>query len=302
MKHLLLLCMLCGSAAADPASERSRLEVAPAGHAFKKLAIDNPLGDVRIEGYDGTSIQIETHKTAPDEDTLDRLRVSLVPDGDGTVRLTTTADPRRESKPAPRGSVRIDLIIHAPRDARIDATVGSGKLELVNMSGGGELDAASGAISAYNVSGELWTHTVSGPTRLEKMFGSIDAATISADMDFDSITGAKLVASAKSGKIAGRRVRSRDVELTTVDGKIQLEAEAALRGHLVVSSLHGDIEVKLHRHGQIVVKARGTKVDLGQPYIIQPDGWAQQTFGQGDEPAFLEMRSQTGIVKLDLFQ
>ena len=109
-------------AATAPIIETSRVEVQPAGKAFTKLQIENPLGNVRIEGHDGKSIMIETVKRAPDDDTLDRLRVSLVPDADGTVRITTAADTSREAKAQPRQSVAIDLVIRAPRDARIDAT------------------------------------------------------------------------------------------------------------------------------------------------------------------------------------
>ena len=283
-------------------TERSRLEVAPAGHAFKQLAIDNPLGDVRVEGYDGTAIMIETHKHAPDEETLDRLRVSLVPDTDGTVRITTTADATREAHPTSRGAVRIDLVIRAPRDARVDAAVSSGKLEVVNMDAGGELDTSSGPISVRNVSGELWTHSVSGAMSIAQAFGSVDAATVSSDVDLDSISGDKLVASANRGKIAGRRVRSRDVELTTTDGNITLEAEAALRGHLVVSSLRGDVDVRLHRHGAVIVRASGTKVDLGAPTKVQPDGWAQATIGVSDVPALIELRSRYANVQFTIVE
>src|SRR5207248_8777024 len=101
-RALAVVAVLAGVAHADPdkgVDERARVDVAPAGAAFKQLVIDNPLGDVRVEGYDGTAIRIETRKHAPDEDTLDRLRVSLVPNPDGTVRITTTADASRESKP-----------------------------------------------------------------------------------------------------------------------------------------------------------------------------------------------------------
>ena len=315
MKSIAILCVLCAPAFSQPAreraggdpkptgvTERSRVEVAPAGHPFKQLAIDNPLGDVRVEGYDGTAIMIETHKRAPDEDTLDRLRVSLVPNPDGTVRITTTADARRESGSVPRSGVRIDLVIRAPRDARVDATVQSGKLEVVNMDGGGELDTSTGPITVKNMSGELWTHSVSGAMSITSAFGSVDAATVSSDVELDSINGDKLVASANRGRIAGRRVRSRDVELTTTDGKIQLEAEAALRGHLIVSSLRGDVDVKLHRHGAIVVRARGAKVDLGATTKSEPDGWMQARIGEGSEVALVELRSRYGNVQFAIVE
>src|SRR5690242_13331144 len=68
---LLVVALLGGVAHADEGiTEKSRVEVKPAGKAFKKLQIDNSLGNVRIEGHDGKSIMIETHKHAPDDETL----------------------------------------------------------------------------------------------------------------------------------------------------------------------------------------------------------------------------------------
>jgi hypothetical protein len=301
--------LLAAPALADPPRpdvvERSRVEVQPAGRAFTQLSIENPLGDIRVEGYDGSAILIETHKHAPDDDTLDRLRVALVPSADGIVRITTSVDAGKELRPVGRGAVRVDIVIRAPRKARVDAAVSSGKLEIENLDAGGELDSSSGSISAKNVSGELMTHSLSGPTSLTQVFGSVDAATVSSDMDLDSINGEKLVASANKGRIAGRRVRSRDVELTTVDGKIVLEAETALHGHLVVSSLHGDIDVHLRRHGAINVRARGGKVDLGQPanLIEHTAGWTVATLGRSSDPmASVELMSKYGAVSLAVIQ
>jgi hypothetical protein len=307
MKSLLVVCLLCAPALAEPttgSSEHARLELASAGHAFKALQIENPLGDVKVEGYDGTAIMIETHKHAPDDESLERLRVSLVPNPDGTVRITTTADKPVEAKPVARSQVRIDLVIRAPRNAHVDATVAAGKLEVLNMDGGGELDSASGPLSVKNVQGEVYTHSVSGATTLAQVFGSVDAATISADLDLDTIAGEKLIASANKGRIAGRRVRAREVELTTTDGRIMLEAEAALRGHLVVSSLRGDVEVHLHRHGAVFLRARGTKVDLGQQQTVhpQPNGWSETTIGQGEHPALVELRSTYGMVQFTVVE
>lgn len=313
--RLIAAALLCASSAdADPTPqpaakpevvERARLEIKPAGHAFTQLSIENPLGDVRVEGYDGTSIQIETHKHAPDEDTLDRLRVALVPNADGTVRISTSVDGGKEVKSVARGAVHVDLVIRAPRKAHVDASTSAGKLSIENLDAGGELDSTSGSITATNVSGELLTHSVSGATSLNQVFGSVDAATVSSDVDLDSINGDKLVASANKGKIAGKRVRSRDIELTTTEGRISLEYESAMRGHLVVSSLHGDIDVRMHRHGAVSMRARGAKVDLGQPTSLN-GGWAQATLGRATDPgeasASVELQSKYGVVSLAVIQ
>lgn len=285
--------------------ERARLEVQPvAGKPIKQLSIENPLGDVKIEGYDGDSILIETRKTAADEEGLDRLRVSLVPNPDGSVRITTTADREKEHRPLGRSSVRIDLIVRAPHDARIDAAVSSGKLEVTKMDAGGELDSGTGAIAVSNVAGDLSTHTISGSTKLSVVFGSVDAQSLSSDLDFDSINGERLIASANRGRIAGRRVRARDIELTTTDGHIVLEAEMSLRGRIVVSSLKGDLDVKLRRgNGAANVRARGTKVNLGSAMSsarTSTDGWVEAQLGalaNNEVPALVMLRSRYGIVQ-----
>ncbi len=317
MRSLLLVCSLAGVAAAEapksagsataptkpvaPVVEKSRVEVQPAGTPFKQLAIENPLGDIKVEGHDGTSIMIETHKRGPDDESMDRLRVSLVPNTDGTVRITTTAD-KAEGHSVNRNAVGIDLVIRAPRGARVDAIVGNGKLEVLNMDGGGELESASGQITVRNVQGELYTHSVSGRMSLTQVFGSLDASTVSSDLDLDSIQGQKLVASASQGKIAGRRVRSREIELTTTRGNITLEAEASLRGRIYVSSLRGDVDVKLRRAGAVLVRGRGSKVDLGTVAKILPNGWAQVAIGEAQDPAIVELRSQHGFIRFAIVQ
>jgi len=297
-------------AAADPVAgvanviEHARLEVQPAGRGFTKITIDNALGDVEVEGYDGTAIQIETKKTAPDDEALDRLRISLVPNPDGTVRIATTADRDPENHPLARRSVRIDLKVRAPRSARIEATSASGMLAVSNMDAGGDLDTASGPIRVTNVAGELSTHSVSGATRLVTVFGSVDSQTLSSDLDLDSITGDRLIASANHGKIAGRRVRSRDVQLTTTEGKIQLETEALLHGRVIVSSLKGDIEVRIRRRTpNVMVRARATKVDLGMPAPATVNGWVETRLGVASAAAgLIEMRSRYGTVQFAIIE
>ena len=305
---LVVAAALAAPAAAQPrgASERAKLSIEPAGHAFKRLSIDNPLGDVKVEGYDGTAVQIESHKFAPDDESLDRLHISLVPNPDGTVTIKTTADGGKEVRPIARGAVRIDLTVRAPRNAHVEASASSGALEVVNMDAGGDLDTASGPISVRNVQGEVLTHSVSGMTRLVQVFGSVDAQTLASDLDLDSIAGDRLIASVHHGRIDGRRVRARDIELTTTEGRIMLEAEAALRGHLVVSSFHGDVDVQLRRHGAVMVRAHGTKVDLGAPMLAQPNGWVETSFGQlgqvTTDAALVEIRSPRGNIRFAIIE
>jgi hypothetical protein len=298
----------------QPTRLRQALEWQPKDKKpIKKVAIENPLGDVRVEGHSGDSIIIESHKTAPDEDGLDRMRISLVPSPDGTVRVKTTVDGSKEAKGLPRGQVRIDLMVRAPRDARAEAVSTSGTLEVVNMDAGGDLDTASGNITVYNVSGALSTSSVSGTTSLAQVYGSIDAETVSSDLDLDSINGERLVATASSGRIAGRRVRSRHIELTTTEGRITLEAEVALNGKLIIASMKGNVDVRVRKSGVLLVRARAKRVEFdhaaqqqqaAQP-TTRPDGFMEAQFGQlaGNSPsALVELRSQFGLVTFGMIR
>ena len=318
MKRLAVLAMLLvpavaladkpkGDAAKKPdAPEHAVVEIKPKpDHPFKQLAIENPLGDLRVEGYDGDSITVETWKYAPDEDTVGRLHVSLVPSPDGTVRLVTSVDGGREVKPAPRSAMHVDVLMRVPRTARVEAAVTAGKLSMANVDSGGDLDSSSGEIIVSNVAGELFTHTVSGHTSIVQAFGSVDAATVDSDVSLDTIGGEKLVASANEGRIDGRRVSSREIELTTTSGRIALEAELALHGHMLISSLHGDVDVRLRAHGPIMARARGVKVDFRNMPTTRQNDWVTAAIGRatGSDPmAMVELQSRFANVQFAIVQ
>lgn len=312
MKRAALVAALLGAVALPAAADSQdmvvdRFQVQPAGRAITELTIENPLGDVRVEGYDGKAIQIETHKRGP-KDVIDRLRVSLVANPNGAVHITSTAEPRKPEDPAiDRSGVRIDMIILAPHDVRVDATVNAGTLELVKMDRGGELDSASGKIIVRNVAGDLATHTVTGNTTLTQVFGSIDAQSISSNLDLDSITGDRLVAAANDGQITGRRVRSRYVELTTTNGRIRFEGEVALHGRMIVASLKGDLDVRLRRNGAVILRApRGAKLNLGTTTARNlPDGSLEAQLGTlaaSVQPALVELRSRYANVHFAIIE
>jgi hypothetical protein len=277
-------------------TERSRLEVAPAGRPFVSLSIENSLGDVRIEGHDGSALVIETHKHAPDDASLDRLRVSLVPGTDGSVRINTAVDGGREARPVAKRAARVDLVVRAPRDLKFSARVGSGQLEVTGMDAGGEVDAASGAITLRNISGGVDATTISGPLTLTQVFGSVDAMSVDAAVKLDSIVGDSLVTSAHKGSINARRVRAKRVELTTTTGDVELEGEIAATGKVLVASFRGNLTVRLRGKSVLAVRAVGSKVDLGTAKTRVVKGVTLAEIGSGDEVAGVDLRTKHGVV------
>jgi hypothetical protein len=291
----------------DGVFERAQVEVGPAKRPIASVTIDNPLGDVKVIGHDAKTVQIVAVKRAPDDDTLDRLRVSLVPDPDGAVKIVTAVDGGRESKPVARGAVRIDLEVHAPRGAKVDARVHHGKLELDNMDAGAELDAIDGAITVDNVQGPVSAHSLAGDQTFKTIFGTLDAQAVNADLALDTVRGDHLIAAVHKGRIEGHRVASRHVELRTTRGDIVLDGTAVAGGDLVVASLRGDVSVTLRGGVPVRVRATGAHVSLPSGGAVDAHDPSETEFGgAGDtDPAHdaaLEIRSRFGTVSFALLQ
>jgi putative adhesin len=289
----------------DGVFERDAVELSPAkGVRITAVAIDNRLGDVRIEGHDGKGVVILAYKRATDDETLDRLKVSLIPEPDGPVRIATAIAPAGgELRAIPAGSVRIDIVIRAPRNARVDARVWNGVLELVDMDNGAELDANEGAIRVNNVSGGVIAHAAAADQRFASIFGELETQGIIGDVDLDSVRGDRLEASVHQGSITGRRLVARHVDLRTTDGDIRVSGEAVIGGHYRVASVHGDVEVTFAARGPLRVWARsrdGTVTTTGAISRVEQDGavTAEWAGHDGDaRRAMVELRSRLGNIR-----
>lgn len=295
------------AAAADAGVyEHDVVEVKAGKKPIKIVAVDNQLGDVRVEGHDGKGLVIYAYKHAPDEASLDQMRVSLIPDPDGPVRISTAIDRGAERTTLAASAVRIDLVIRAPRGAKVEARVGSGTLELANMDAGGDLDAGAGAIHVDNVSGTVYARSVDGDQRFAEIFGDLDAQALDGDLDLDTVHGEALIASVHAGRIDGRRIKSRRVELRSTRGDIRLDGELPLGGHLVVASLQGNLEIKMKAHGALRVKARsaGTVAFEGiSPEPADKDAqWVEARYGHGKKSAAVELRSRYGDVRFAIVE
>jgi hypothetical protein len=294
--------------AEDGVFEHDVVEVQPGKKPIKTLTVDNQLGDIRIEGHDGKGVVIYAYKKAPDDAALDQLRVSLVPDPDGPVRITTAVDRSVEKTTLPSTQVRIDLVVRAPRGAKVDARVGDGALIVRNMDAGGDLDAGAGEITVENVAGTIYARSVDGDQTFEEVFGDLDAQALTADLQFDTIRGDELIASVHDGTIAARKIASKHIELRTTRGKIHLQSELALGGKLIVASRSGDVDVTVKAAGALKVKAfAGGDLALegAEGYAETSDkdrDWVKARYGKGKRAAAVELRSRFGDVRFEVLE
>jgi hypothetical protein len=284
--------------------ERDLVEVAPSeGVAIGAITIDNRLGDVRVEGHDGASVVILALKRASDDDTLDRLTVQLVPDASGALRIGTAMSAGPEARPVAAGSVRIDLVVRAPRAARVSARVWNGRLELEGTDNGAELTANEGAISVKHVSGDVVTHSAAGRQELAEIVGAVEARGVIGDMDISVIRGERLRASVHEGDIVSRKVRARQVVLRATRGNVRFEGEALAGGTYQIRTYRGDVEVRFGRGVPMTIRARARDGTVELPRGVESRTIADGTVvGQlrGDAPAYLEMYSRHGSIQFSL--
>ncbi len=240
--------------------ERSVVEVAPAANvALGLVHIDNRLGDVRIVGHDGPGVIIEAMKRAPNADTLDRLKVRLVPDPNGAINISTYLAMGAEARPIRAGSVRIDLVVRAPRTSRAVARVWNGRISLAGMEAGAELGSNVGDIEVRNASGTIITKSGRGAQRFNEVVGTVDAQGLAGNMDFQLIRGKRLDASVYKGNIVARNIRSRNVNLRTTRGDVRLRAQPVFGGLYYAASYYGNVEVTFARATAVKVWAKATR-------------------------------------------
>lgn len=242
--------------------ERDNVEIAPAPHVkISQLDIDNRLGDIKVIGRDQPGISLAVVKRAPDEDTLERLKVNLVPDPSGIVRISSALLVGTEARAIAAGTVRIDIQVYAPRAAATRARAWNGKLGVTGMENGADLMAHDGDIVVTNVKGKVATTSMRGQQRITEVSGSISADETYGDVALDGITGTHLAARVHRGTITATRVRTESAVITTTFGDIIFRGELAAGGRYELRSFQGNVDARTAGAFEVEAWSRDGRVE-----------------------------------------
>lgn len=297
----LILLLAPATAGAEPLVERDVVELSPVkGEKIEKVEIDNRLGDVRIEGHDREAISIIAVKRAPDGETLERLKVSLIPDPSGPVSISTALLAGKEARPIPAGSVRIDLVVMAPRSAAVQARVWKGRIAVKGLDAGAELTAVDGDIDVEQVSGAISTESNHGRHSFAQVFGAIDAHATEGDLDLDVVRGERLAAVVHEGKVSGRKVRVKDISIRVTRGDVDISGEAIAGGRYQIASYWGNVQLRLGRRVPMHIRAQARVGLVTLPVRFRrrdaDGGMVTADAGAGRSPADLDLRTRVGVI------
>ena len=285
--------------------ERDVVEVAPGRVPISFVTVDNRLGDVRVEGHDGDGIIIHAFKRGPDNAALDRLKVSLVPDPEGPVRIGTRLASSGELAPLAAGSVRIDLVISVPRGAGVKAQVWNGRLAVASVDQGAELRANDGEIEVRNCSGRISTSIAVGKQQFAEIVGDIDAQGINGDLSLDLVRGQRLAATVHHGDVVGRKVHSRNVSIFVTQGNITFAGGLQPGGKYRLTTYRGNIEVRFANQTPVRVAARSRDGDVKLPSALRPasqdDGWVTGRMSGRGAAATMDLATAIGAVRVATF-
>jgi putative adhesin len=302
---LVLLASVPARARADDiAVERDNVDLAPKnGVEIHSLTIDNRLGDITVEGRDAPGITLSVVKRAPDEETLERLKVNLSPDPSGEVSISSALLVGQEMRPIAAGQVRIDIHVAAPRTAKLQVKSWDGKISVTGMSAGATLAGHEADITVDGVRGLVTTTGMRGRQRLSRVDGSVDADAIFGDVDLDGISGDSLAARVHRGTVLARHVRSMTVKITTTFGDIRFRGQLLAGARVELRSFRGNVESETSGAFQVDAWARDGRVDP-RVELSQADrpelGRIVGSYGSRDQPALLILSAAAGRVVFGL--
>ncbi len=232
----------------------------------ESLVVEQPLGQLTLRGWDKPEVRIVATKRAPDDATLDRLRVN-VDMQDGHIRVRAgirVGGAFRPLPPSARAQIGIDLTVDAPRRVALDARTWAGDLSASGFRAGARLASTGGEVRASDIEGKVVSNSVKGKQLLSSIKGDVEADGVTGDLELDTVDGDTLDAKLVEGQITARQVRTQVVHLFSTSGGIVMVGTIRAGALYDLRTEAGDIKLVLDRAPfSVTARAPNGRVESG---------------------------------------
>jgi len=149
---------------------------------------------------------------------------------------------------------RVEVVIHMPKEGRVNLRAGDGSIQLSNFKGAMDLQTGDGHQEIASVDGSLHAHTGDGHIRADGRFDGLDLSTSDGHIDAHALQGSTMASGWDlhtgdgSVTLAVPANLAADVELHTGDGHISLDLPVTVEGQLS----HNNIRGKLNGGGNLL--------------------------------------------------
>jgi DUF4097 and DUF4098 domain-containing protein YvlB len=242
MKHLGLTILILGLATSLPAR----------ADEWSKTFTLTGKPDLRVETSDA-NIHVDTW----DQNTIEaRITTKRDKIGDGGVRVEERQNgdvvaievhlPHRYVS-INFGNHRVDIVIHMPREGKVNLRTGDGKIDLAGFKGEMTLHSGDGSETLEAVDGKLRASTSDGHIRANGRFDQLELKTGDGSVEVRASAGSSLAAGWRLETGDGNVTLevpanlAADVDLHTGDGHIDLDMPVTAEGKLRENEIHGKL-------------------------------------------------------------
>lgn len=186
--RLLTLCALSVLCAALPAlaAERTVVETFDLGKGGR-ISLSNINGDVTVEGWDGTEVEVRAEISSRSRDSVERTRIDFDHDG-SDLEIEVELSNSRGGWLGSNDGASVEFWLKVPRDANLeDLSLVNGSLDIRDVGGQIEASLVNGGLDAYGLRGDAELSTVNGSidVRFDRLDGTqrIDIESVNGSID-----------------------------------------------------------------------------------------------------------------------
>ncbi|MCI0490571.1 MAG: DUF4097 family beta strand repeat-containing protein [Blastocatellia bacterium] len=202
-----------------------------------KFSIENPNGDIKIEGWDRPEAEVRIIKRGGSPRDRREAAVRYSEEG-GNITLRT--DPSF----GPR--MQIEYEVKLPRNLRqVEIISGNSDVEISEVNAAISINAQRGSISLSDIKGDISVDSQTGSIEVSDISGDIKASSRSGSIEMSDING-----SVKTNSISGRtRVEfarlpeGKGLTFNSISGSIELEFQSPINAELEARTVSGRIDL-----------------------------------------------------------
>lgn len=161
-------------------SVRAQSQAKVVAHEEKSFPVSGPPhvqvstfdGAIRVESWSKAEVLCRAEKHGRSQSELDRIEITATQTGDDIQ-----FEARLPSRVNWNSRARADLTIYVPREVRLAARTGDGRIEARGLSGDIDLHTGDGSIIASNLNGALTVQTGDGSVNLTDVNGKLRVQT-----------------------------------------------------------------------------------------------------------------------------
>lgn len=224
------LAALCVSALLAGAARADELEQSFQVGPDVRVEIELLSGEIELRAIDGNEVRVRASGEVEIEGGSGGDRVSIHAPSGGWMPWS--------------GGPSVELEVELPRNSRINARTGNGKIEAEGVEGELVLHAANGEIEVKGRPREAYLETMNSGIKFEGEHSEVVAKTLNGEIQLEGVTG-DVEASTLNGQIRVEGDAIEHATLRTMSGQIELDSSLAKGARVEAKTYSGQVRLRL---------------------------------------------------------